>query len=254
MDTPTVTPDSQTGAMEIDHQGVIVFADANAYELLGPDLVGRHVDDLAPAGHAQHRAAFAVSPSARSMVGRVVNATRTDGRVTAVHIGLLPISRGRIAVAVRPSEPRLGARSEATRSAQAIIDDLKRIQDDLSVLSEAGQVLQYLDLVESQMPVLFAIGGSTGWVRVSSRLAHTLGWDRDAMSQQPYEELIHPDDLAHTADVVSRAMEKRRPGRVDNRYRVFGTDRWRALRWTWEPPGPTGLTLAVAENLGEAEG
>jgi len=254
MDTPSVAPDSQTGAMEIDHRGVIVFADANAHELLGSDLVGRHVDDFAPAGHAQHRAAFAVSPSARSMVGRIVNATRTDGRVTAVHIGLLPISRGRIAVAIRPSSPRIGACSETTRSAQAIIDDLHRIQADLSVLSEAGQVLRYLDLVESQMPVLFAIGGATGWVRVSSRLAHTLGWDRDAMSQQPYEELIHPEDLAHTADVVSRAMEEGRPGQVENRYRVFGTNRWRKLRWAWGPPGPTGLTLAVAEDLGEVKG
>lgn len=244
MDTPLST-DADTGALEVDHRGMIVYADARAHRLLGPGLVGRYVDDLAPRDHAKHRATFALRPTARSMIGRVVRATRTDGKPANVHIGLLPMSQGRVAVAVRPHQPGVYQDMRA---------NLDAIRCELSVLRDAGLSSEYLDLVQDKIPALLAIGDATGWAWVSRRLARCLGWDAEELSQQRYEDLIHPGDLAETADVVTRAAAAGKPGRVENRYRVSGTDRWRRLRWSWDPPGPTGLTLAVAEDLGEAEG
>lgn len=244
MDTFPST-DAETGALEVDHRGIIVHADARAHRLLGPGLVGRHVDDLAPTGHARHRADFALRPTARSMLGRVVRAIRTDGRSVQVHVGLLPLSRGRVAVAVRPHEPGVYQDMRA---------NLEALRSELPALRDAGISSEYLDLIQDRIPALLAIGDATGWAWVSARLARCLGWSPEELSRQRYEELIHPEDLKPTAEIAARVIAAGKPGRMENRYRIFGTDRWRLLRWSWDPPGSTGLTLAVAEDLGEAEG
>lgn len=234
----------RTGVLEVDHHGVIVHADLRAHELLGAGLVGRYIDDLAPHGHARHRAAFARDPFARSMAGRVVEAQRTDGARAHVHIGLLPLSHGRVAVAVQSHE-------------DGIVDKLEKSLDclngEIGVLTDASQAMEIFELMVERIPVAMAVGDAHGWICVSHRLASCLGWDRHAMSKQRYEDLIHPADLGATAEIAARVIAAGEPGRITNRYRVHGTDRWRRIAWHWDPPGASGLTLAIAEDLGEAE-
>jgi len=83
----------------IDHDGNITLVNAQTEHLFGyarGDLLGAPVDKLVPerfrAGHADLRAGYHTSPSARPMgAGRDLYALRKDGTEVPVEIGLSPI-------------------------------------------------------------------------------------------------------------------------------------------------------------------
>lgn len=83
----------------VDDNGVIVFANDHAFELLGyrvDDLLGRPVEDLLPdalhAVHRAHRTRYRAAPSVRSMgAGLDLWARRSDGSEFPVEISLSPL-------------------------------------------------------------------------------------------------------------------------------------------------------------------
>jgi PAS domain S-box-containing protein len=85
--------------------GKIIQANAGAYGLLGPPLVGATLDRLVPERHQQahkeHRSDYMQFPVARPMgVGIKVQAvTAEDGREIPVEIALTPIPTTRLIIA-----------------------------------------------------------------------------------------------------------------------------------------------------------
>lgn len=125
---------------------------------------------------------------------------------------------------------------------------LERLERHIGALDHAEVVAQLLE----QMPILMCIGNGTDWLFVSRPFSDLLGYDRQTLGATDHRTIIHPDDLEATTAATIEVLASGRPGQVTNRYRVRGTDRFRRLLWRWNPPGPNGYTVAVAEDLGDA--
>jgi PAS domain-containing protein len=89
--------------------GKIIQANAIAYELFGPPLVGATLDRIIPERHRQsheeHRSDYMKVPLARPMgVGIAFHAVATKGEIP-VEIGLTPIPKTRLVIAeIEPLE------------------------------------------------------------------------------------------------------------------------------------------------------
>jgi PAS domain S-box-containing protein len=84
--------------------GRIIQANAAAYELFGPPLVGADLDRVVPErdrqAHKEHRKDYMRFPVARPMgLGIEVRATTKDREEILVQIGLTPIPGGRLVIA-----------------------------------------------------------------------------------------------------------------------------------------------------------
>jgi PAS domain S-box-containing protein len=90
------------GMLVVDRKGVVVFASAQAGELLATTrdgLVGRNVDDFVPddvrRAHLAHRTRYQADPTLRTMgAGLVLRARRVDGTEFPVEISLSPLTAG----------------------------------------------------------------------------------------------------------------------------------------------------------------
>lgn len=124
---------------------------------------------------------------------------------------------------------------------------------EAKTLANVADTFEVADAILEQLPLCVAVGDSKGWRFVSRRFSDVLGYDRDALSETPFDKIIHPDDVEDTKE-MAKMVERGEVawGEVENRYRVRGTERYVLLRWRWGPPrGPQKLSVAVAEVLDE---
>lgn len=86
------------------------------------------------------------------------------------------------------------------------------------------------------------------FVRVNKAWTEALGWEEDELQAHPFLELVHPEDVSSTIDVM-RGMEEHKPAmRFRNRYR-HKNGQYVTLSWV-ATPFKNGLCYAVARVLG----
>ncbi|AOR80341.1 ATP-binding protein [Novosphingobium resinovorum] len=81
------------------------------------------------------------------------------------------------------------------------------------------------------------------WTRV-------LGWSENDLLTREYTAIIHPDDVAHSLEVIARMAQSREPARFENRIAAQGGS-WKSIEWT-AAPEPDGINfVAVGRDLTE---
>lgn len=207
-------------ALLVDRDGKIVFANAQVHALLDyqpRELIHQPVQLLVPVQHREAHAhlmtRYLANPGLRAMgTRRDLHARRRDGREIPVQIMLAPRPIGR-----------------------AVVLCLVRDITDLSEMQAAliGSEERYRHLVENASDVFYAVEVGTdamrGQVRYMSRGAEAITGCRPhefVHDSGLWARLIHPEDLAHVADVTrevltshqARSREYRLRHTVENAY------------------------------------
>lgn len=96
---------------------------------------------------------------------------------------------------------------------------------------------------------LMCIAGTDGYFkRVNPAFTRTLGWTEGELLERPFFDLVHPDDLGATEEVVAELKEGVPAVSFENRYRCTdGT--YRTLVWASYPDPDTGLLYALARDV-----
>ena len=93
------------------------------------------------------------------------------------------------------------------------------------------------------------IAGTDGYFkRVNPAFTRTLGWTADQLLEKPFFDLIHPDDMAATEEVVGRLSEGVPTVSFRNRFRCVDGS-YRTLVWASYPDPETGLLYALARDV-----
>ena len=112
--------------------------------------------------------------------------------------------------------------------------------------------LQILDDILDRIPLPMTVGNNDGWVACSKAFSDLLGWSRAQLEVTPWKQIIHEGDHDSTWAECLRVVNENVIGVTENRY--LSTDgNYHRLRWRWGPPGKSGYTVAVAEDLGVAD-
>ncbi|GAB6195634.1 PAS domain S-box protein [Lysobacter xanthus] len=101
-------------------------------------------------------------------------------------------------------------------------------------------------------PDPLAIADTTGRiVRVNPAWETALGWNSAQMREQPFLELVHPDDVQRTVEEAARAAAGQSTPRFRNRYKVrTGGYRW--LEWH-SRLGEDGFLYCIARDVTEQQ-
>jgi PAS domain S-box-containing protein len=149
----------------------------------------------------------------------------------------VPLARGRLGTGVSLLRTSAGARSfavgEETWSLQGSVDPaaLEAFVAELRRL-HAPESSPDLRTIVDNLPVLVCIADSAGRYRWVNRSAEAiLGRSPDSLLDRPLAELVHPDDLSATLQIVAEHAEGFGADGFENRYvRPDGATVW--LRWT----------------------
>lgn len=100
-------------------------------------------------------------------------------------------------------------------------------------------------------PDMFCIAGLDAYFkRVNVYFLHVLGWSEAELYQQPFLDLVHPDDRQATLDEVGKLVQGIPTLRFENRFRTKdGQYRW--LAWAARPVPELGLIYAAARDITE---
>ncbi len=96
---------------------------------------------------------------------------------------------------------------------------------------------------------MVAIANLKGYfVQVSPSWTATLGWSAEELLSRPYDELVHPDDLASTREASGKLADGMSVAGFDNRYRCKDGS-WRWLSWRTSVSLEQGLAFAIARDI-----
>jgi len=96
---------------------------------------------------------------------------------------------------------------------------------------------------------LFCVAGPDGRFRkLNPAWEQTLGWSREELSARPFNEFIHPDDVAATESMVAQLTTGKRTVDFHNRYRTRDGG-YRCFRWTAIGTVDDGLIYAAARDV-----
>lgn len=120
-----------------------------------------------------------------------------------------------------------------------------RIKELTEELSEDQRELGlFFDLC----PDMLCIASSDGYfVKLNQAWQRELGWSIQELTQSPFLDFIHPDDVEPTKKIMEK-MQTCQVVRFHNRYKVKGTDKYVVLEWNatnWSD----GYTYAVAREV-----
>lgn len=234
------------GVLEADSDGVIFYANGNARRLLGDDLLGRCVDTLSPdpAAHRRYREEYMRAPSVRTMVGRQVTAVRTDGKLVQVHVGLLPVSGGRLTVVVSDAKTRIVEQDAAAEHIRTVVHALEGAFTDLQSTHDSGAVFE--DVLDTA-PIVMVVGDGPQWWGVSRHLAAHLGRERCDLERMPWDRVVHPDDRSATAASYQYVLDTGDEGVLSNRLQ-HADGSYLRVYWRLGPRGgKAGMVAAVGE-------
>jgi PAS domain S-box-containing protein len=98
---------------------------------------------------------------------------------------------------------------------------------------------------------MLCIAGTDGYFkRVNPAFERTLGWPAETLLSRPFNDFVHPDDVASTDREVEKLSQGIPTVSFENRYRCAdGT--YKHLLWTSFPEAETGLLYAVARDITE---
>jgi PAS domain S-box-containing protein len=135
-----------------------------------------------------------------------------------------------------------------------------RIEQRTARLAETGALLEQrlhelkstqeeLDHFFSLSLDLLSIAGTDGYLkRVNPAWQATLGWTPDELTAVPYQEFLHPEDVASTIAETSKLSEGVTTVGFENRYRCKdGSYRW--LQWKAAPLPLQGVIYAAARDI-----
>lgn len=106
------------------------------------------------------------------------------------------------------------------------------------------------DALFALSPDLLAVATTEGaLLQVNPAWREVLGWDEATLLARPYYEMIHPDDLAHTRDLLQGLTEGGPVHRMRNRQR-HADGSWRWIEWS-NRLGPDGRLFASGRDVTE---
>ena len=113
---------------------------------------------------------------------------------------------------------------------------------------KAEQELEQVFNMSIDMICIADIAGAA-FIKVNTAFTETLGYSEEELLGQPFLNLIHPDDVAKTVDVLTKNLKKgEKVINFENRYRCKdGGYRW--LNWVSHPLPEKGITYAVAHDI-----
>lgn len=97
-------------------------------------------------------------------------------------------------------------------------------------------------------PDMLCVASASGYfLKLNQAWERELGWSVQELTERPFLEFIHPEDVDKTRQIMAK-MSTCRVVRFHNRYKVKGSDKYVVLEWnatTWSD----GLTYAVAREV-----
>ncbi|WP_263141593.1 PAS domain S-box protein [Pseudomonas sp. RIT-PI-AD] len=103
------------------------------------------------------------------------------------------------------------------------------------------------DQVWQTSPDMLCTANLDGYfINLNPAWAKTLGWSDAEMKNQPFSELLHPEDLERTAQAMQQLRRERRVTAFENRYRHRdGGYRW----FSWNAVPRDGLVYATVRDV-----
>lgn len=127
-----------------------------------------------------------------------------------------------------------------------------------AIVDELRGHVAALDLLgPTRRNVVWAKGTGQRWLTVSPSFAVLLGHTVADISAQPWQNLVHPQDIPTTQAELDRVMvafdngQTKVRGKVTNRYRHKDSPTWTLIRWVWDFDG--SKSFAAGEIMGEAK-
>jgi PAS domain S-box-containing protein len=100
------------------------------------------------------------------------------------------------------------------------------------------------------LDMLCVVGFDGYFKRVNPAFSKTLGYTREELLSRPYEDILHPDDIASTRAEVARLAAGQLTFSFTNRHRCKdGSYKW--LEWTATPYREEGVIYAAARDSTE---
>lgn len=105
------------------------------------------------------------------------------------------------------------------------IDKIRQLTNQLS--EDHIESLLFFDLC----PDLLCIASSDGYfLKINQAWEDYLGWSFQELTQRPFFDFIHPDDVKRTKAIME-SMDSSKLVRFHNRYKIKGTDSYLVLEW-----------------------
>lgn len=208
-------------------------------------------DRVATADRAQDRLVFVTLAGASlGALGGVLAATAFAAGITG-RLGLVREHADRLA-----RGEAMTAAMVATLSGADEVGHLARRLDEAGALmarhiADTEAARQELDRFFSLSLDLLCIADLEGrFVRVNPAWHEMLGWSTEDLTLVPYNDFVHPDDVALTTAEAARLADGRTTVNFENRYRASdGSYRW--LNWKATAVSERGLIYATARDVTE---
>lgn len=124
---------------------------------------------------------------------------------------------------------------------------ISRIKELTNILSEETKEL---DIFFNLCPDLLCIASVDGYfIKMNPAWERELGWTIHELTERPFFDFLHPEDVEKTKKVISE-MSFSRVNRFINRYKIKGSDSYMPLEWnatSWMDD----YTYAVAREISE---
>jgi two-component system sensor histidine kinase/response regulator len=132
---------------------------------------------------------------------------------------------------------------------EALLEMLATIGSQIGLFVERRRAQEELDRFFTLSRDMFCIAGFDGYFkRLNPRWTQVLGWTMEELLQQPYLDLVHPEDREVTTGEAAKIAEGAEALAFENRYRhKDGSYRW--LQWAATPFAGEQLIYAVARDV-----
>lgn len=157
------------------------------------------------------------------------------------------------AVATRIRDGELDARASVTREDE--IGLFARTFNDMTDELERRMTLlrEFKKFFDVSLDMLCIAGTDGYFKRLNPAFQRTLGWTEEQLKEQPFNALIHPDDVEATNQEVAKLAQGIPTISFENRFRCADGS-YKLFRWTSHPEPETGLLYAIARDITDLEG
>jgi PAS domain S-box-containing protein len=152
------------------------------------------------------------------------------------------------AVATRIRNGELDARASVKREDE--IGLFARTFNDMTDELERRMtlLLEFKKFFDVSIDMLCIAGVDGYFKRLNPAFERTLGWTNEQLVDEPFNELIHPDDIEATNYEIEKLSQGIPTISFTNRFRCSNGE-YKLLMWTSYPEPETGLLYAVARDV-----